>query len=84
MIPSRGRSGGGFTIFASTCAMTRVFPSEHSTQPSSGPNVSVGVRISSVFRPSRRSDCLRELYRNSFSGIEGEGARGILCVERSQ
>ena len=38
-----------------------VFPSAHSTHPSSGPKVSVGVRISSIFRPSRRSDSLSEL-----------------------
>ena len=59
MIPSNGRSGAGLTIFAETCARTLiqsheldnieklnhlVLPRAHSTYPSSGPNMSVGVR----------------------------------------
>jgi hypothetical protein len=90
IIPSRGRSGGGRTIFASTCAMTLqqcvnkccaprisfsylVSPNAHSTHPSSGPKDIVTFRSSKGFRPSKRKDCLSESYKNSFSGIEGEG-----------
>ena len=50
-----------------------VFPSAHSTHPSSGPNVSVGVRISSGDRPSSLRDSFKAVKRNSLSGIEGEG-----------
>jgi hypothetical protein len=97
-VPSNGRSGGGFTILASTWAITlganpcviqtrkkrnsrathRVFPSAHSTQPSSGPKVSTGIRSSSGKRPSSLKDCFSEVNRNSFSGIEGDG--GLMVV----
>lgn len=102
MMPSNGLSGGGLTIFASTCATTLemvggreegekrcvgqlrmrglpcttthlVCPNAHSTQPSSGPNVISGVRISSGCRPSRRSPSCTVRNTNSFSGIDGEG-----------
>lgn len=60
------------------CVYThRVLPMAHSTQPSSGPNVSVGVRMSSMARPSRRKDCFNEPNKKSFSGIDGDGGRGI-------
>jgi hypothetical protein len=52
-----------------------VFPNEHSTQPSSEPKVRVGVRISSIERPSILRDSFKALNINSFSGIEGEGGR---------
>ena len=52
-----------------------VLQNVHSTQSSSEPNVIVGTRISSRSRPSRRNDCFRALYVNSFSGIEGEWGR---------
>jgi hypothetical protein len=95
--PSNGRSGGGFTIFASTWARTlkngrgnsrrdllfrsyRVLPKEHSTQPNSGPKVSVGWRSSSGDRPSSRRDSFKALSRNSRSGIEGEGGRMMMIV----
>ena len=67
--------------YASILPAHLVFPSAHSTHPSSGPKVSVGVRISSGFRPSRRSDCFNELYTNSFSGIDGDGGRGMTASE---
>jgi hypothetical protein len=50
-----------------------VFPSAHSTHPSSVPNVNVGVRISSGDRPSSLKDSFKAVKRNSRSGIEGEG-----------
>jgi hypothetical protein len=50
-----------------------VFPSAHSTHPSSGPNVRVGVRISSGDRPSSLKDSFKAVKRNSLSGIEGDG-----------
>lgn len=56
----------------------RVFPREHSTHPSSEPNVSIGVRSSSGKRPSSLKDCFNELKRNSFSGIEGDGGRMVV------
>lgn len=62
----------------SQCLAYLVFPIAHSTHPKSGPKVSVGSRISNGRRPSRRRFCLRELYRNSFSGIEGDGGRGMV------
>lgn len=59
-------------------AAHRVFPSAHSTQPSSGPNVSIGVRSSSGKRPSSLKDCFSEVKINSFSGIEGDG--GLIVI----
>jgi len=50
-----------------------VLPNEQSTQPKSGPKVSVGCLISSAARPSNLSPCLRASTTNSFSGIDGEG-----------
>jgi hypothetical protein len=61
-----------------SCATHRVFPSAHSTQPSSGPNVSTGIRSSNGKRPSSLKDCFSEVDRNSFSGIEGDG--GLMVV----
>jgi hypothetical protein len=52
-----------------------VFPNEHSTQPSPGPNVKTGARNSSRARPSSRNDCLKAFRTNSFSAIEGDGGR---------
>ena len=66
-------SKGFFFIFYIAHTSYLVFPSAHSTHPSSGPNVNVGVRISSGDRPSSLKDSLRALKRNSLSGIEGEG-----------
>ena len=81
MDPSNGRSGCGFTIFASTWAKTLVFPSAHSTHPSSGPNVIVGVRISNGDRPSSLKDSFKALKRNSLSGIDGEG--GLIFTSKT-
>ena len=50
-----------------------VSPNAHSTHPSSGPKDIVRFRSSKGFRPSKRKDCLSESYKNSFSGIEGDG-----------
>ena len=55
------------------CKLYLVFPSAHSTHPSSGPNISVGVRISSGDRPSSLNDSFNAVKRNSLSGSEGEG-----------
>ena len=58
--------------------MYRVFPRAHSTQPSSGPKVSMGMRDSSGKRPSSRIDSFNALKTNSFSGIDGEG--GLIAI----
>ena len=60
----------------------RVFPSEHSTQPRSSPKVKVGWRISMGSLPSCRKDSLRLVYKNSFSGIEGDGGLIIRSDQR--
>jgi hypothetical protein len=54
-----------------------VLPKAHSTHPSSGPKVKVGLRDWSSARPSSLRDCSRALKRNSRSGIDGEGGRMI-------
>lgn len=48
-------------------------PNAHSTHPSSGPKEIVKFRSSKGFRPSKRKVCLSDSYKNSLSGIEGEG-----------
>ena len=50
-----------------------VFPNEQSTQPRSGPKVSMGCLISNAALPSNLNPCLRASTTNSFSGIDGDG-----------
>jgi hypothetical protein len=57
------------------CDLYRVLPRAHSTQPNSGPYVSVGRRDSNGDLPSSLSDSFSALNRNSRSGIEGDGGR---------
>src|ERR1700733_12948156 len=52
-----------------------VFPNEHSTRPSSGPKVKIGVRSSSKDLPSNRNDCFSAPSINSFSEMDGDGGR---------
>lgn len=54
-----------------------VFPSLHSTQPSSSENLSWTLRMSYIPRPSRRMPLRRHEWRNSTSFTEGSGSRGM-------
>ena len=58
-------------------------PKAHSTHPKSGPNERTGVLIAKSDLPSRRRDSDKELNKNSFSGIEGEGGRGMVALDES-
>lgn len=54
---------------------------EHSTQPSSGPKVSATSRIATADRPSSRKFSCKAPTKNSFSGIDGDGGRGMTGFE---
>lgn len=64
------------------CDTDLVLPIAHSTQPSSGPNDSVGALDCKSERPSSLRDWSRALKRNSRSGIEGDG--GLIVVAETE
>lgn len=66
------------SIYPNKNCTHRVLPIVHSTHPKSCPNVRIGCLSSSGRRPSRRKPCLSAAWTNSFSGIEGDGGRGMV------